>query len=70
MRSVTSDASRLDGLRLKTKNWRVEALAVKEVHSSYFASEAMFPPGSVEFDHALIMRNLEHEWHAAPDLYV
>ena len=68
--SVTSDASRLDGLRLETKNWRVEALAVKEVHSSYFASEAMFPPGSVEFDHALIMRNLEHEWHAAPDLYV
>ncbi len=63
--SVTRDAGRLDGLRLATKEWRVEALAVKEVHSSYFASADMFPPGSVEFDHALIMRNIEHEWHGA-----
>jgi hypothetical protein len=36
---------------------------VEEVHSSYFADEKRFPPGSVSFDCALAMRNLEHEWH-------
>ena len=68
--SATSDSNRLDGLVLETKQWRVEALSVKEVNSSYFANESMFPKGSVEFDHALIMRDIEHEWHTAPDLYV
>lgn len=68
--SVTSDSNRLDGLVLETKQWRVEALDVKEVNSSYFANESMFPKGSVEFDHALIMRDIEHEWHSGPDLYV
>lgn len=68
--SVTSDQNRLDGLRLETKQWRVEALDVQDVHSSYFTSEAMFPRGSAEFDHALIMRNIDHEWHGAPNLYI
>ena len=31
---------------------------------------AKFPEGSVTFDCALLMRNIEHEWHNAPDLYV
>jgi hypothetical protein len=68
--SVTGDSNRLDGLLLETKRWRVEALDVKEVSSSYFANESMFPKVSLEFDHALIMRDIEHEWHSAPDLYV
>lgn len=68
--SVTTDPKRLDGLQLETKQWHVEALDVKEVSSSYFSNETLFPRGSVEFDHALIMRNIEHEWHSAPDLYV
>lgn len=68
--SATSDASRLDGLRLSTKAWRVEPLEVSKVYSSYFADESKFPQGSVEFDHALLMRNIEHEWHSASDLYL
>lgn len=68
--SVTSDADRLDGLKLETKEWRVEPLQTSRVHSSYFHDEAKFPPGSIEFDHALIMRNLAHEWHTVDDLYV
>lgn len=68
--SVTSDADRLDGLKLETKEWRVEPLQTSRVYSSYFLDEAKFPPGSIAFDHALIMRNVAHEWHAADDLYV
>src|SRR5262245_11156318 len=67
--SVTRDAGRLDGLRLRTLEWRVSALAVSSVQSSFFADKKRFPEGSIEFDHALIMRDLLHEWHKAEDLH-
>lgn len=66
--SVTSDANRFDGLTLVTKRWRVEALDADEVASSYFSDQKSFPVGTIEFDHALVMRDIEHEWHAAPEL--
>jgi len=25
---------------------------------------------SIEFDHALLMKSVSHEWHSAEDLYV
>ncbi len=68
--SVTHDPNRLDGLNLKTKQWQVEPLEIRAVHSSYFSDESVFPAGSIEFDHALIMKNVAHEWHSAQDLYV
>ncbi|MFN2532510.1 MAG: DUF2071 domain-containing protein [Pyrinomonadaceae bacterium] len=68
--SVTSDQARLDGLRLKTKEWRVEPLDVRSYYSSYFSDEATFPKDSIEFDNALIMRNVAHEWHSVDDLYL
>ena len=68
--SVTGDTRRLDGLKLKTKNWSIAPLAVEHVFSSWFANEENFPKGSVEFDCALIMRDIEHEWQSEPDLYV
>jgi hypothetical protein len=68
--SVTRDARRLDGIELRTHSWSVEPLQVEEVHSTYFFDEARFPPGSVAFDCALVMRNIGHEWHGAEDLYV
>jgi hypothetical protein len=67
--SVTRETTRLDGLLLRTLDWRVRAVSVSEVHSSFFADAHRFPKGSVEFDHALIMRNVSHEWHKADDLY-
>jgi len=68
--SQTGKANRLDGLTLETKNWLVEPLDIRNVYSSYFADETIFPGGSVEFDHALIMRNIDSEWRSASDLYV
>jgi uncharacterized protein DUF2071 len=67
--SVTRDGERLDGLLLRTMNWRIRALSVTEVHSSFFADRQRFPEGSIEFDHALVMRDILHEWHKAEDLY-
>ena len=67
--SVTRAGDRLDGLLLRTVDWRIRALSISEVHSSYFADRQRFPEGSIEFDHALVMRDILHEWHKAEDLY-
>jgi uncharacterized protein YqjF (DUF2071 family) len=68
--SVTSDNGRLDGVKLNTIDWRVEYLEVSELYSSYFADTDRFPQGSAEFDHALLMRNISHQWHSVDDLLV
>jgi hypothetical protein len=67
--SETSKRDRLDGLYLVTKSWHVEPLEVASVHSSFFSNPSLFPAGSVEFDCALRMRNIDHEWRRAPDLF-
>src|SRR5205085_801480 len=68
--SVTSDPTRLDGLKLATKEWQVKPLGISLAYSSYFSNEDNFPLGSAEFDHALIMRDIAHEWHTTDDLYL
>ncbi len=68
--SLTRRPERLDGMELRTSEWHVEPLDVSNVYSSYFADRAKFPEGTVEFDHALIMCDVEHEWHSADDLYI
>jgi len=67
--SVTRHGNRLDGVLLRTSDWRVRALSVTEVHSNFFADQQRLPKDSIEFDHALIMRDLHHEWHQTDDLY-
>jgi hypothetical protein len=61
--SVTRDCCRLDGIRLATHHWEVRNLAVDKIESSFFDHPATFPPGSAIFDHALIMRDIPHDWH-------
>jgi Uncharacterized conserved protein (COG2071) len=60
--SVSHNAHRLDGLRLKTQEWRVRLFGVDEVRSNIFDNSTQFPAGSAEFDHALVMRDIAHEW--------
>jgi hypothetical protein len=64
--SPSRDAASLDGLELVTPVWTVRALDVQSVVSTYFADASRFPPGSVAFDSALIMRDLPHEWRPVP----
>lgn len=49
-----------DGLELRTMNWSVKPLEIERAESSYFQQ---FPADSIELDHALIMKDIEHEWH-------
>ena len=67
--SATPSANRLDGLELETKQWEVTPLHVNHVHSSFFEDANKFPPGSAHFDHALVMTEIAHEWHALRPLY-
>lgn len=67
--SVTRDCCRLDGIRLQTDGWQVHPLAVEYVESSFFADGSVFPAGSVTFDHALIMRDVTHQWHGEADIF-
>lgn len=53
-----------DGLRLKAYNWEVKPLEVSNLKSSFFENEEIFPKGSVTFDNALLMSNIEHEWQS------
>jgi hypothetical protein len=68
--SVTAGQRHLDGVELKVNKWRVEPLELDHVYSSFYSDRAIFPAGSIEFDHALIMRDVEHEWHSLPDIEV
>lgn len=66
--SDTSTDGTFDGLELECKNWHVNVLAVDSVRSSYFEDEKRFPSGSVEFDCALLMKDIVHQWHGRSDL--
>ncbi len=68
--SATKDCCRLDGIRLDTRRWEVKPLAVTSVESSYFDDRQIFPAGSATFDHALIMRDIPHEWHGVESFRV
>lgn len=66
--SPASNTDQFDGLELRTKNWHVEPLAVAEIQSSFFDDTRQFPSGTVKFDCALLMRNIDHEWHSRQTL--
>lgn len=60
--SVTGKVGQYDGLELRSFNWQVRPLEVTSVESSFFDSRESFPAGSVEFDCALLMQGIHHEW--------
>jgi uncharacterized protein YqjF (DUF2071 family) len=62
--SVTKNNKELDGIALEIKDWKVKPLELDFVESSFYNDETIFSKGSIEFDHALIMQNIEHEWHS------
>lgn len=57
-----------EGVAAEAPHWAVHPLAVTHVRSSFFEDPGRFTPGSVEFDHALVMRDIEHVWRGLPAL--
>lgn len=66
--SASDREGRYDGLELRCQDWNAEPLQVESVASSFFDDADRFPAGSVEFDCALLMRGIQHEWHSRQDL--
>lgn len=56
------NGNHFDGVELNVHHWKVSSLDVKSVQSSFFENTDIFPKGSVTFDNALLMKNIEHEW--------
>src|SRR5438132_10393387 len=61
------DPERIEGFRLETESWRVRPFAISSLRSSFFEDGARFPPGTVQLDHALVMREVDAGWRAARD---
>jgi hypothetical protein len=68
--SATGQPGVFDGLELRSLAWHVEPLAITAAESSFFEDRGAFPIGSTEFDCALVMRNIAHEWHARDRLCI
>jgi hypothetical protein len=49
-------------MRLSIEHWCATPLTVDNLRASFFENPLRFPPGSVEFDHALLMENVPHRW--------
>ncbi len=60
--SKDPDKDHYDAIELKTTGWTMDPMAVVREYSGFFSDPARFPAGSVEFDSAVIMRDLEHSW--------
>lgn len=66
--SITHTPGRYDGLELCTSQWAVQALEIKQMRSNFFENEQIFPAGSWQFDGALLMKDIAHEWHGREPL--
>lgn len=60
--SPSTNPEQFKTIRLKTKNWNVKPLRVQMLTSSFFEDKSLFPPGTIEFDNALLMEDIDHEW--------
>jgi hypothetical protein len=59
--------NKYEGLKLQAYKWQVQPLIMQNIHSSFYENETLFPKGSIEFDNALLMTNVEHEWQTLND---
>ncbi|WP_233216533.1 hypothetical protein [Blastopirellula marina] len=60
--SDSAKSNEYDGLELRTFDWKVQPLEIERVESSFFEDRKLFPLGTIEFDSALLMQGIKHEW--------
>jgi hypothetical protein len=64
--SVARDGKSFEGMELRSLSWKIAPMRMREAYSRWFGRHDLFPAGSVEFDCALVMRDIPHEWHSRP----
>lgn len=65
--SPSTDNKTFKTIRLETKTWNVKALLVRSLRSSFFDDKSIFPQGTIEFDNAMLMEGIEHQWVSEED---
>jgi len=66
-----ADRDRLEGMRLKTLAWRMEALAVDDARAAFYDDAARSPAGRRGARRRRAHARIPHEWHelaAVPEL--
>lgn len=58
----------LEGMQLRTQRWVAATATPTRAWSAIFDAPEIFPAGSVELDHALVMRDVPVTWHNLPDI--
>lgn len=66
--SATHKSGRFDGMELCCHQWNVDSMQIDKIESSFFGDQSRFPTGTIEFDCALLMRRIEHEWRGREEL--
>jgi len=64
--ALIEDSNGLEGIAVEAKEWKVRPFRVSRVSCSVFDDKNRFPTGSIEFDHALVMRDIAHAWNFEP----
>lgn len=68
--SATPQEGHYHGIDLECLNWNMMPMEIEVARSCFFGDTNRFPPGSVELDCALLMRDIDHKWHSRPDLHL
>ncbi|MFK7910239.1 MAG: DUF2071 domain-containing protein [Akkermansiaceae bacterium] len=66
--SPKPNSCHMEGLQLRTQKWKVSPLKVSSIRSAYFDDREIFRKEAIQFDHALLMRDIPHEWHSEPTM--
>ena len=64
--SLVEDTKSLGGIALEAKEWKIRPFRLNRLSCSFFDDKKRFPLGSIEFDHALVMRDVAYAWHLQP----
>ncbi len=62
--SPSTIPNRFKIIQLIAQTWSVKPLEIRELHSTFFENTSIFPKGTIQFDSALLMENIAHEWRS------
>jgi len=60
----TTSSKTYDAIELITEKWNMTPMCASKTYSGFFSNTETFPEGAVEFDSAMIMKNIPHSWVA------